>query len=234
MFSCKVLVGPIATDKEYHAGDTVCLSEQDANVLSGFGIIQIIIKVDPTSDAVVETPIVAEVAPAIEPIVTEPVAVSEPVVEAPATEVAPDDWNAEEDLKPLNLVKTPAVAEAAPAIEPVATESVAVSEPVLEAPMTEVASVDEAAIEPVAVSEPVVETPVVAEVAPAIEPIVTEPVVETPVVDEVAPAIEPITEPVTVSEPVVETPVVDEVASVDEAAIELESVPAAASTKRKK
>jgi hypothetical protein len=91
MFSCKVLFGPIATDKEYHAGETICLELSDANTLSDLGIVEIGEEVKPRlvaqvtpapvpAPAVEPTPVAEIPAPAVEPT---------PVIEVPAPAAEP-------------------------------------------------------------------------------------------------------------------------------------------------
>jgi hypothetical protein len=130
MFSCKVLVGPIATDKEYHTGDTVCLDKKDADTLSGFGLVEIIGEVQPkfvaqvlppaevagTAPTIDLFPVADEIAPAIETpaVVTVgdslPLGAVAPVIETPvvvATEVT----------APELVVETLVAGEAAPVVE---------------------------------------------------------------------------------------------------------------------
>jgi hypothetical protein len=144
MFSCKVLVGPIATDKEYHTGDTVCLDKKDADTLSGFGLVEIIGEVQPKFVAQVLPP--AEVAGAALTIDLFPVADEiAPAVETPAvvTEIAPVIETpvvvaTVGDSLPLGTVAAPEIVTPEPVVEtPVAGEA---------APVIETAIVDEATI----------------------------------------------------------------------------------------
>ncbi len=131
MFSCRVLVGPIATDKEYRAGDTVCLDKKDADTLASYGLVEII--------GEVEAKFVPEVVP---------VPVPEPVTEAFETPVVAVETIAPEAVieavtpEPTAAVETEVVApvETAPVIE---TEVVAPVEttPVVEVPLTEEISI---------------------------------------------------------------------------------------------
>jgi hypothetical protein len=126
MFSCKVLVGPIATDKEYHTGDTVCLDKKDADTLSGFGLVEIIGEVQPkfvaqvlppaevagTAPTIDLFPVADEIAPAIEtPAVVTPVAVT-PVAVTP------------EVIVPEPVIEAPVAGEAAPLVETPVDEAV--------------------------------------------------------------------------------------------------------------
>jgi hypothetical protein len=146
MLACKVLVGPIATDRPYNAGETIVLDEKDANQLASYGLLEIVGEVAPkflpqipvevapevaVAESVVETPV--EVAPEV--VVTEPVVETEavpedilsfPVVETVPVEVAP------EAVIDEPVVETPV--EVAP--EVVATE------PVVETPVDESVAID--------------------------------------------------------------------------------------------
>lgn len=96
MLSCKVLVGPISTDREYQAGESIVLSDKDASQLAGYGLLEILGEVEPKfpphASAVEDAPIV-EAAPAIEipdeviALVDETAVVTEvaPIVEEAAT-----------------------------------------------------------------------------------------------------------------------------------------------------
>jgi hypothetical protein len=127
MFSCKVLVGPIATDKEYHAGDTICLELSDANTLSSLGIVEIGEEVKPklvAQVAAIPAPAPIEVAPVVEtPVVTDVA----PVVETPI-EIAPVS-----DSLPLGVIVAPE-----PVVEPAVVTEVT--------PVVETVHVDEAAV----------------------------------------------------------------------------------------
>jgi hypothetical protein len=128
MFSCKVLVGPIATDKEYHTGDTVCLDKKDADTLSGFGLVEIIGEVQPKFVAQVLPP--AEVAGTAPTIDLFPVADEiAPAIEIPAvvTEIAPvvvaTEVAATEVAAPEPVIETPVVVETA-LVEDLPVESI--------------------------------------------------------------------------------------------------------------
>jgi hypothetical protein len=114
MLACKILVGPISTDRQYETGETIVLDEKDATQLASYDLVEILGEVEPKFglqtpptpivdasvaivdideiEPVVEAPVVTEVAPpivetgSIEPMTTEQVVVSEPVVEAPIVE----------------------------------------------------------------------------------------------------------------------------------------------------
>jgi hypothetical protein len=123
MFSCKVLIGPIATDKEYHAGDTVCLDKKDADTLSGFGLVEIIGEVQPKFVAEVLPP--AEVTGTAPTINLFPVADEiAPAIEIPAvvTEIAPVVV-ATEVAAPEPVIETPVVVETA-LVEDLPVESI--------------------------------------------------------------------------------------------------------------
>jgi hypothetical protein len=117
MFSCKVLVGPIATDKEYHAGETICLELSDANTLAGLGIVEIGEEVKPKlvaqvtpapvpAPAVEPTPVAEIPAPAVEPT---------PVIEIPAPAVEPTPVA---EIPAPAAESTPVIEVPAPAVEP--------------------------------------------------------------------------------------------------------------------
>jgi hypothetical protein len=121
MLSCKVLVGPIATDKEYHAGDTVCLDKKDADTLSSFGLVEIIGEVQPRFVAQVLPPTeVAEAAPTIDlfPVADEIApAIEAPAVVVDATPAIEAPVVAAEIVAPEPVTETPAAGEAAPVVE---------------------------------------------------------------------------------------------------------------------
>jgi hypothetical protein len=119
------LIGPIATDKEYHTGDTVCLDKKDADTLSGFGLVEIIGEVQPKFVAQVLPPAdVAGTAPTIDlfPVADE----IAPAIETPAvvTEVAPVAVTTVGDSLPLGTVAAPEIVTPEPVIEtPVVIET---------------------------------------------------------------------------------------------------------------
>lgn len=126
MFSCKVLVGPIATDKEYHTGDTVCLDKKDADTLSSFGLVEIIGEVQPKFVAQVLPPAeAAETAPTIDlfPVADEIApAIETPVVETPVA-VTPEVVTPEV-IVPEPVIEAPVAGEAAPLVETPVDEAV--------------------------------------------------------------------------------------------------------------
>jgi hypothetical protein len=141
MFSCKVLIGPIATDKEYHAGDTVCLDKKDADTLSGFGLVEIIGEVEPRFVAqVVPTTDVVETAPKINLF---PVADVEPVTEvvsvAGVVETAPVGVGVS---LPLGTIVAPEPVVETPAVTVGDSLSLGTVAPVVETPVDEAVVID--------------------------------------------------------------------------------------------
>ncbi len=115
MFSCRVLVGPIATDKEYQTGDTVCLDKKDADTLASFGLIEIIGEVQAKFVPTVAKPVVEVAAPIAAPVEAVPAPAIEtviPVVEVPAPVETP---------APTPVVEATTPIEPAPAIVDEAT-----------------------------------------------------------------------------------------------------------------
>lgn len=154
MISCKVLVGPIATDREYLAGETISLESKDADALAGLGIVEklgevpapklipqtVVTTPAPTPIPVVEAPVVETSAPAIEtPVVETPIEVAPaPVVETsvlaietPVVETLVVETPVEPT--PTPVVDAPVVETSAPAIEtPVVEKPTLTPEEVLE------------------------------------------------------------------------------------------------------
>jgi hypothetical protein len=114
MFECKVLIGPIATDRLYEDGEIVLLDDKDANFLAGMKLVQI------QKEVVTKfmTPVDVAEAPAIDTVPVD-------LAEAPAIETAPVDVAEAPaiDTVPVDVAEAPAIDTArvdvaeAPAIE---------------------------------------------------------------------------------------------------------------------
>ncbi len=145
MFSCKVLTGPIATDREYHVGEIICLEQKDAEVLSGYNLVEIIEEVAakfvpqalPATDVIEAA---APVAPTPEPVAVPPVVDSAPIIDepTPVTQTEPVAVTPVVDSVPTPVVSTP---------DPATVTEVVDSAPIIDASAAYVSTVEIPAVE---------------------------------------------------------------------------------------